>query len=236
MHFPASSSRQISSATEAARQALLARQGQVRPPPDPDAERQAELLIAVAEGDDGAFTYRMLRAAWRQEPTLDQFGDRLETLRAGLVSRYALLAAEIERADADGTAEEPACDTAPFLARSLFLLDEFEALAPDAFLVAAFSACLKRPPDPFALAHYRKRLEAVGRAGVLAQLIQSDEAKQRSLATIVIGVGEAETGAAAARELAALDRRNRQLEYLTGFLQAQCQSLAVRLARLEQRG
>jgi hypothetical protein len=239
MHRHQPTSRALAGAIDSARRALAGRHANDRRPADPDADREQMVLNAVREGDDGAFVFQMLRAVLGRAPSLEEFGDRLARLRIGETNRYQLADREIARlrSPAPDQPDAGGCDTGQFLTRTLFHLTEFEALAPHDFLVAAFCASLKRMPDRFSYAHYQSLMEAgTDRAAILAQLLQSDEARMKGARTAVIGVAGAEEPGAVAAELAELHRRNRHLEYLTGFLQAQQQSLAARLQRLEQRG
>lgn len=191
------------------------------------------MLGAVREGDDSAFVYRMLLAAHAAAPSPEVFAERLARLRSGRTNRYAMAEAEL-------SADPPTEPAAPaeFLSRGLFHLAEFEALAPDAFLAAAFAACLRRAPDPFAAAHYDAMLAGgrATRAEIIRQLLQSDEARLGGTGCVVIGLAPPGDDGPVIQALADLHRRDMHLEYLAAFLQAQLQGLAARLARLERRG
>jgi hypothetical protein len=229
--------RPLSSAVDSVRQALALRHASRRLAAEPG--REEELLDSLREGDDGAFIYRMLRAAWGREPSPRLYAERAATLRTGTVNRYELMVQETARVAAGEPAQAAPgpVDTARFLARDLFHLAEFEALAPEAFVTAAFCACLKRLPDRFSYAHYLGLLRSgrMNRTEVLASLLDSDEAKLRGLATAIFGVSGVDVEPRIAEALAALHARAERLEYLAAFLQAQQQRLGRRLARLEAR-
>ncbi|HLY57186.1 MAG TPA: DUF4214 domain-containing protein [Stellaceae bacterium] len=232
MNLPHPSSPPLASTLEAARRALAERHGRVQSDPGAESEREAQLLGALREGDDGAYVFRMLLAAHGTAPSPRLFAQRLAQLRAGRTNRYEMLERE-----ASGEAE-PAPEPPEFLSRTHFHLAEFEALPLEEFLAAAFAACLKRPPDPFSHAHWLGLLgnERRTRTEVLRALIESDEARLGGIACTIIGINDAGSYDALIDALAGLHRHNQHLEYLVAFLQAQLQGLAARLARLERRG
>jgi hypothetical protein len=235
MQHESARERPLSGAIDAARQALGAAYAGRRPAQDPERQRETELLQAIGEGDDGAFVYRMLLAAWGREPAPEQFSDRVATLRAGAIDRYELLDREVALSDAGGTPSLGAVDTGHFLGRDLFDLAEFEAFGPEDFVTAACCACLRRKPDRFLLGHYLGLLQAgrMSRGEVLGSLLESDEARQRGLGTVILGVSGGLTERRLTRALAELHRRNERLDYLVGYLYAQQHRLAARLALME---